>query len=65
MWREIAAALGIGARVDQGQVPAGLHPTRSATLVAGRDRIGAVGEIAPDVLDAFGIDERVAVLEST
>ena len=44
-------------------MPAGLHPTRSATLLAGRDRIGVVGEIAPDVLDAFGIDERVAVLE--
>ena len=38
-------------------------PTRSATLLAGRDRIGAVGEFAPDVLEAFGIDERVAVLE--
>ena len=36
-------------------VPAGLHPTRSATLVAGRDTIGAVGEVAPEVLDAFGI----------
>ena len=26
-----------GARIDQQRVPAGLHPTRSATLVAGRD----------------------------
>lgn len=63
VWREIAAALGVGARVDQDDVPAGLHPTRSATLVAGRDRIGAVGEAAPDVLEAFGVAERVAVLE--
>jgi len=63
VWREVAAALGIGARVDQTSVPAGLHPTRSATLVAGRDPIGAVGEVAPGVLEAFGIDERVAVLE--
>ena len=62
-WREIAAAMSIGARVDQTDVPVGLHPTRSATLVAGRERTGAVGEIAPAVLDAFGIDERVAVLE--
>ena len=37
VWREIAAAMGVGARIDQGRVPAGLHPTRSATLVAGRD----------------------------
>lgn len=63
VWRELAAALGIGARVDQAAVPPGLHPTRSATLRAARDRIGAVGEIAPEVLEALAIDERVAVLE--
>jgi phenylalanyl-tRNA synthetase beta chain len=55
--------MGIGARVDQTRVPAGLHRTRSATLVAGRDTIGALGEVAPDVLATLGIDERVAVLE--
>ena len=63
VWRELASALGIGARIDQTAVPAGLHPTRSATLLAGRDSIGAVGEVTPDVLDAFAIDERVAILE--
>ena len=63
VWREIAAAMGIGARIDQGRVPPGLHATRSATLVAGRDVIGAVGEVAPEVLSAFGITERVAVVE--
>ncbi len=63
VWREVAAAMGIGARVDQGRPPSGLHPTRSATLVAGRDTIGAIGEVAPDVLEAFGITERVAALE--
>ncbi len=63
VWREIAAALGVGARIDQGRVPAGLHPTRSATLVAGREEIGAVGEVAPAVLDAYDIGERVAILE--
>ncbi len=63
VWRELAAALGVGARIDQGRVPAGLHATRSATLQFGKDAVGAVGEIAPDVLDAFGVDERVAVLE--
>lgn len=63
VWREIAAALGVGARIDQSRVPAGLHATRSAALAAGRDVIGAVGEVAPDVLEAFGITERVAVLE--
>jgi phenylalanyl-tRNA synthetase beta chain len=63
VWREVAAALGVGARIDQGRVPPGLHATRAATLVAGRDVIGAVGEVAPEVLEAFDIAERVAVLE--
>jgi len=63
VWRELAAALGIGARLDQSVVPSGLHPTRSATLIAGRDTIGAVGEVDPEVLEAFEIDQRVAVLE--
>ncbi|MBI5089434.1 MAG: phenylalanine--tRNA ligase subunit beta, partial [Actinobacteria bacterium] len=63
VWREIARAMGFGARVDQSKPPAGLHPTRSATLSLGRDVVGAVGEIHPDVLDAFGVAERVAWLE--
>ncbi len=44
-------------------MPAGLHATRSATLQAGRDPLGAVGEIAPEVLDAFEVTERVAIVE--
>ena len=63
VWRELASALRIGARIDQGRVPPGLHPTRSATLQAGRDASGAVGEIDPAVLAAFGVDERVAIVE--
>lgn len=63
VWRELAAALGTGARLDQTQVPAGLHATRSATLQAGREPLGAIGEVAPDVLAAFEVTERVAILE--
>ncbi len=63
VWRELASAMGWGARVDQGRVPDGLHPTRSATLSLGKDVVGAVGEVHPDVLDAYGVSERVAVLE--
>jgi phenylalanyl-tRNA synthetase beta chain len=63
IWRELASAMGWGARVDQSNVPAGLHPTRSATLSLGRDVVGAVGEVHPDALDAYGVSERVAVLE--
>lgn len=63
VWREVAAALGVGARIDQGRVPAGLHATRSATLQAGKDPSGAVGEVDPAVLARFGVSERVAILE--
>jgi len=63
VWRELAAAMGWGARLDQGTVPPGLHPARSATLSLGRDVIGAVGELHPDAAEAFEVDERVALLE--
>lgn len=63
VWREIASALGVGARVDQGRVPAGLHATRSATLQAGPHPIGAVGEVDPAVLRRFEVAQRVAILE--
>ena len=63
VWREIASALGAGARLDQSRVPPGLHATRSATLQAGRDPLGAVGEVDPAVLDSFDVEERVAILE--
>jgi phenylalanyl-tRNA synthetase beta chain len=63
VWRELSAALAVGARVDQARVPAGLHATRSATLQAGKDATGAVGEVDPSVLERFGVAERVAILE--
>lgn len=63
VWREIAAALGVGARVDQARVPAGLHATRSATLQAGKEPTGAVGEVDPAVLRRFDVSERVAIVE--
>jgi len=63
VWREIAAALGVGARLDQARVPPGLHPTRSATLVAGKEVIGCVGELHPRVREEFGLSEPIAILE--
>ncbi len=63
VWSELTAALGGGARIDQSKVPAGLHATRSATLQAGKEQLGGVGEVAPDVLAAFDVTERVAILE--
>lgn len=63
LWREISAGMGWGARLDQSSVPAGLHPTRSASLSIGKTVIGSVGEIHPRVLEDLGISERCAVLE--
>ena len=63
VWRELSAALGVGARIDQSKPPAGLHPTRSAMLQAGKDPLGGVGEVHPGVLQAFDVSERVAILE--
>ena len=63
VWRELAAALGAGARIDQSRVPEGMHPTRSAVLQAGREPLGGVGEVHPAVLGRFDVAERVAILE--
>ncbi len=63
VWREISNSLGVGARIDQDRVPPGLHATRSATLQAGKNPTGAVGEVDPRVLSRFEVAERVAVLE--
>jgi len=63
IWRELSTTMGWGARLDQSNVSAGLHPTRSATLSLGKSVIGSIGEVHPEVLEAFGITERVAVLE--
>ncbi len=42
---------------------AGLHPGRSATVMVGRGPIGVVGEIDPRACSAFGVTERVAIVE--
>jgi len=63
VWRELANAMGWGARLDQTNVPAGTHPARSATLSLGRDVVGVVGEVHPDAAEAFEVSERVALLE--
>ena len=68
VWQVLAEALSLGGhRLEQVPVP-GLHPTRSAEIVAtapdGSDLvIGAVGEIDPTVLHRFAVAERVGWLE--
>jgi len=63
VWSAVSDALSVGAQLDQSRVPAGLHPTRSATLARGKREIGRVGEVDPEVLDRLGIEGRVAILE--
>lgn len=41
----------------------GLHPTRTAAVLAGGEELGAVGEVDPDVLAAHGIEGRVGWFE--
>ncbi|MFM8867822.1 MAG: phenylalanine--tRNA ligase subunit beta [Ilumatobacteraceae bacterium] len=62
-WNEISSALEVGAQLDQTRAPVGFHPSRSATLSRGKAVLGAVGEIDPRVLDALGVQGRVACLE--
>lgn len=62
-WNALCDALSVGAQIDQDRRPDGLHPTRSATLARGKQVVGVVGEIDPVVLDRWGIDGRVSVLE--
>ncbi len=63
VWTAVVEALavdGVGLRAEA--LP-GLHPTRSAAIVAGETALGAVGEIDPAAAAALGIAERVAWLE--
>jgi phenylalanyl-tRNA synthetase beta chain len=62
-WNAVCDALSVGAQLDQSRVPAGLHPTRSATLARGKKVVGVVGEIDPVILDSLGIEGRVSILE--
>jgi phenylalanyl-tRNA synthetase beta chain len=43
--------------------PAGFHPTRSANILVDGTAIGAVGEVAPNVRDAFHLEVPVVALE--
>ena len=63
IWREISAGLGFGCRLDQAAVPPGMHPGRSASLTQGKTIVGVLGEVHPDVCEAYGVAERVAYLE--
>ncbi len=63
LWRRLARNLAV---TNPGVVNSsvdGLHPGRSGRAMADGQPVGALGEIDPQVLDAFEISERVAWLE--
>jgi phenylalanyl-tRNA synthetase beta chain len=62
MWDEIASALRWEAVPVAAGERAGMHPTR--TLLLGADgELGAIGEVDPAALAAYGIDGRVAWMQ--
>ena len=67
VWGELSSALGWSDVVmasSPHQRMAGLHPTRQSALVLESGvSVGALGEVDPGVLEAFGVAERVAVLD--
>lgn len=63
LWALIADALRLVGVSVHADVIAGLHPTRAARLVgADGTVIGALGEVDPEVVRAFGLRGRVAYL---
>lgn len=63
LWRRLARHLAVTRPgVINGPVD-GLHPGRSGQVLADGNSVGALGEVDPQVLDAYEIDERVAWLE--
>ncbi len=64
VWHELVGALDLTGRTGLRAVEApGLHPTRTAVVTVDGVEIGHVGEVDPGVLEAFAVDERVAVLD--
>jgi phenylalanyl-tRNA synthetase beta chain len=63
-WRVVADAIGLEQVEFRVASRAGLHPARTAELVAADTVIGVVGEVDPDTLEAFELpDRRVGWLE--
>lgn len=62
IWRQVADSLGIEGDLVK-TTRWGFHPGRVAAIEVGGTVIGHVGELAPAVARAFGIDGRVAVAE--
>jgi len=58
----LAALVGLDDLTIRNEPVGGLHPGRSAVLLASGVAIGAVGEVDPEVCERRGVTERVAYL---
>ncbi|MCE2531374.1 MAG: phenylalanine--tRNA ligase subunit beta [Acidimicrobiia bacterium] len=63
LWERLRRAMAFVPTEVRNEATAGMHPTRSASLIAGGETVGVLGEIDPAVSEAFDIAERVAWLE--
>ena len=62
-WSVMREALAVADVSLETDVVPGMHPTRTARVIVDGEAVGAVGEVDPSVLEAYGIGERVAWLE--
>lgn len=63
LWRTLADAFRLADPQLTAAVLPALHPTRTATVSAGDTELGAVGEVDPEVVAAFGLDGRIGWLD--
>ena len=63
LWERLRRAMPFVPTEVRNEATAGMHPTRSAVLIAGGETVGVLGEVDPAVTEAFDIAERVAWLE--
>ena len=64
VWDLLSDALRVESpAVTRDDAPAGLHPTRVAVARAGSAVVGVLGEVDPAVVEAWGIEGRVAWLD--
>ena len=62
VFESFAKILGLDCRVKRGSHPSMIEG-RCAELFLGKERVGFIGEIHPEVLLSFGIEEPVTALE--
>ncbi|KKR83806.1 MAG: Phenylalanine-tRNA ligase beta subunit [Candidatus Daviesbacteria bacterium GW2011_GWA1_41_61] len=67
IWQKVSADLGLKVTVEEGEQDARekvvFHPTRFIKLMVNGQDVGRLGEIHPRIINRFGVEKRVAMLE--